>query len=183
MLDRLFFGSYNTEQFAAAQRWCDEGGRRFPANPTWTQCHLWLMLRRDAPRDVPRAWQLAARFDSLYAGRPDSVREYQRRFAQMLVGGAIGKKVAGAPSPLLDSARRVLVRARADARIDPSHELPGYEAVMRAQLGDEDEALQLLREYVGYNPGHSFLVGNNLHWWWRELSDKPAFEALRRRGK
>ncbi len=182
VLDRLFFGSYNTEQFGAAQKWCDEGGRRFPRNPTWTQCHLWLMLPADAPQDVPRAWQLAARLDTLYAGRPDSVREYQRHFAQLLVGGALGHKIAGAPSPLIDSARRVLVRARADSRIDPRHELPGYEAVMRAQIGDLDEALTLLKEYVGYNPDHSFLVGNNLHWWWKELAAMPGFVALRRRG-
>ncbi len=183
VLDRLFFGSYNTEQFAEAQKWCEEGGRRFPGNPTFTQCHLWLMLAPDAQRDVPRAWQLAARLDSLYAGRPDSVRAFQQHFAQILVGGAIGKSVSGTPSPLVDSARSMLLRARADSRVDSRHELPGYEAVMRVRIGDLDEAISLLKEYVGYNPDHSFRVGNNIHWWWRPLTDKPGFKALLARGQ
>ena len=178
ILNRLFYSSYDTEQFLQAKEWCAEGGRRFPRNPTFTVCQLWLLGIPDAKPDVPVAWRWAARLDSLYLGRPDSVRAYQAKFGQILVAGAIGKKVAGAPSPLADSARRVLVRARADARVDPSRELPGYEAVMRAQIGDLDEAIALLTEYVASHPTHSFKVGNNVHWWWRELRNRPEFQKL-----
>ena len=136
------------------------------------------MLAPDAARDVPRAWLLAARLDSLFAGRPDSVRQFQRHFDEVLVGGAIGKRVGESASPLADSARRVLLRARTDSRVDPGHELPGYEAVVRTRIGDFDEAISLLKEYVGYNPDHSFRVGNNIHWWWRPLTDKPGFQTL-----
>ena len=178
ILDRLFYSSYDTQNFTEAEKWCNEGERRFPRNPTFTRCHLWLMIAPDAVRDVPEAWRLAAKLDSLYQSRPDSVRAYQASFARILVGGAIGKKVAGQPSPLADSARRVLVRARPDTRTDPRHELTGYEGVMRAQIGDLDEAIGLFKEYVSFNPDHSFSVGQNIHWWYRELRDKPEFQAL-----
>jgi TolB-like protein len=178
ILDRLFYSSYDTQNFTEADKWCKEGERRFPRNPTFTRCHLWLMIAPDAPRDVPEAWRLAGKLDSLYQSRPDSVRAYQASFARILVGGAIGKKVAGQLSPLADSARRVLVRARPDTRTDPRHELTGYEGVMRAQIGDLDEAIGLFKEYVSFNPDHSFSVGQNIHWWYRELRGKPEFDAL-----
>ena len=72
----------------------------------------------------------------------------------------------------------MLIRARPDLRIDPKHELAGYEGVMRAQIGDLDEAIGLFKEYVSFNPDHSFSVGQNIHWWYRELRGKPEFDAL-----
>ena len=60
-----------TEQFLEARRWCNEGYLRFPGNPTFTQCSLFLMLTPDATRDVPEAWRLLARLDSVNANRPE----------------------------------------------------------------------------------------------------------------
>jgi hypothetical protein len=97
---------------------------------------------------------------------------------RILVAGAIGKMSNGVPSPLADSARRVLLAARADRNIDPGRELPGYEAVIRVQMGDVDEAIALLKEYVASNPDHSFNVGGNVHWWWRDIRSRPEFQAL-----
>jgi TolB-like protein/tetratricopeptide (TPR) repeat protein len=178
ILNRLFFSSYDTEQFREARRWCDEGYLRFPGNPVFTQCSLFLMLTPDAIRDVPEAWRLLARLDSVNANRPEQARAYQNRLGRLLVGGAIGKRTNGVASPLADSARRVLLAARADRSIDPGRELPGYEAVMRVQMGDYDEAITLLKEYVASNPDHSFNVGGNVHWWWRDIRSRPEFQAL-----
>ena len=178
VLNRLFFSSYDTEQFLEARRWCNEGHLRFPGNPTFTQCSLFLMLTPDAVRDVPEAWRLLARLDSVNANRPEQARAYQNRLGRILVGGAIGKRTTGVASPLADSARRVLLGARADRSIDPGRELPGYEAVVRAQMGDFDEAIALLKEYVASNPDHSFNVGGNVHWWWRDIRSRPDFLAL-----
>ncbi len=175
ILGRLFFASYDTEAFAEARKWCDEGGRRFPRALNFTLCQLLLGLQPDSRPDVTEAWRLAARLDSL---APPATRAYQSRLAQILVAGALGKKIGDTPSPLADSARRVLNRARADAAIDPRHELPGYEAVARARIGDLDEAIALLKQYVAFNPDHSFEVAGNIHWWWRELRSKRGFQDL-----
>jgi TolB-like protein len=175
VLERLFYTAYDTHQFAQARKWCEEGGARFPANYTFTLCRLWLMLEPDAPVDVPQAWRLAARVDSL-APKPD--RLFLSRLTQMMVGGVIGKTSGGSPSPLVDSAKRVLDRARVPTRDDPSHELEGYEAVMRVRIGDHAEALRLLTRYVAANPDHSFRVGGDVHWWWEPLRQLPQFQRL-----
>jgi TolB-like protein len=180
ILDRLFWGSYDTELFADAKKYCGLGYQRFPRSVRFTLCSLWLQLWRDETPDVAAAWRLSARVDSLARGGSESLESH---LARMLVGGIIGREAkAAAEGPrqtaLLDSARKVLVSARGDREVDPTQELPGYEAIMRIQLGDIDEALTLLSRYVAVNPSHSFQVGGNTHWWWRDIRNHPRFVAL-----
>ena len=78
----------------------------------------------------------------------------------------------------MDSANKVLVRARGDRKTDPKQELLGYEAIMRTQMGEYPTAVQLLKEYVSINPDHTFRVGANVHWWWRDLRNVPGFDAV-----
>ena len=180
ILARLFLGSYNTQAFADAQRWCDEGARRYPASLAFTRCYLLLQLAPDATPDPAKAWALAARIDSL---APPAVRAFQIGFARMLVGGVIGRHALTLPSGvprdrMLDSARAVLERSQPDRTVDPTQELAGYRAVSLAQFGDIDAAITMLTSYVAANPDHSFRVGGNVHWWWRDLRSKRSFEAL-----
>ena len=166
ILTRLFYGSYNIMQFAEARRWCAEGARRFPSDYRFVDCKLRLLVTPDARSDIQEAWELAGRIDSL---APEQQRQFIRRQAQLFVGGVIGR--AGSK----DSARRILVRARGDHDVDPTQELVGYEAAMRALMGDADTAIALLKRYVVANPGHSFEVGGDIHWWWRDLRNHPEF--------
>jgi hypothetical protein len=181
ILQRLFYGSYDTQLFDEAKKWCDEGGRRFPRNYHFTLCHLWQLIGRDATPDVARAWQLAARIDSIAPETP-----LLSHMARMIVGGVIGREamtMAAGPQreARLDSARRVLERASGDRTVDPGQELPGYRAIMHAQFGDNAKAIQLLTSYVAANPDHSFRVGGNVHWWWRDIRDEPGFRVLEAR--
>jgi TolB-like protein/tetratricopeptide (TPR) repeat protein len=175
VINRLFYTAYDTRSFTQAAKWCDEGARRFPRDFQFALCGLWLMLVPDAPRDPARAWQLAARVDSL---APPASRLFYSHLAQLIVGGAIGKVIGGVQSPLLDSAQRVLERARLPARDDPTHELQGFEAVMLVQMGQYAEALRLMTRYVASNPDHSFRVGGDVHWWWEPLRQRPEFQRL-----
>ena len=77
----------------------------------------------------------------------------------------------------------MLLRARAGADVDPNLELPFYEAHVRTELGDYDEAVDLLN---GYLSGFSTGGGGDpsdwaTHWWWRDLQNHPGFQALVRR--
>ncbi len=181
ILDRLFWSSYDTNLFADAARWCDESRRRFPSDVRFTECQLWLLLAPNVEANIAEAWRLKARVDSL-ASPTD--RAFESRLTQLIVGGVIGR-VARATGPtgvpnraLADSANRVLIAARADRQIDARQELLGYEGVMRAQAGDIDGAISLLRRYVSVNPDHSFKVGDNVHWWYEALQNRPEFTAL-----
>src|SRR4026209_1742183 len=92
--------------------------------------------------------------------------------ADILVAGALAR------AQLPDSARHVLLRARATPEEDPSRELEGTEAVIRVILGDQDEAVRLIADYLGVNPGHRKGFATRTGWWWRDLQGNPKFKAL-----
>ena len=172
ILSRLFYASYDLAQFSEARRWCGEGVRRFPQSSQIIDCQIWLLLVPGAELDIPRAWALRARADSLTAA-PDL--QFMTRLRQIIIGGAIGR--AG----LRDSAEHIFARVRTnDRNIDPEDELLGYEGMARAQMGDNDGAINLLRRYVATHPLHSFQRGGTLHWWWRGLESHPQFREVLR---
>ena len=174
VLERLFYASYDLAQFQEARRWCDEGGRRFPNTARFLDCQIWLLISPGSELDIPQAWSIAARADSL---TPPAQRAFRSRLRSILVGGAIGRTGRG----WRDSAEHVFARARTtDQTIDAEQDLPGYEAVARAQMGDNQGAMVLLRRYVATHPGHTFQRGGVLHWWWRGLERDPQFAALLR---
>ena len=167
VLWRLVNGLYNFEQFADAQRWCDEGARRFPEDHRFVVCELLLLTTAQRQPDPARAWTLLARLDSLAPGHQ---AEWEHMRGELLVGGVLAR--AGLP----DSARAVLVRARqkSNPQVDPDGFLYSLEAHIRTLLGDEDEAIALLRRFAAVNPNTDFAT----NWWWRGLRDHPEFRDL-----
>jgi len=169
VLARLFFGSYDLEQFTQARRWCLEGERRFPGDFRFAECRLWLMTAPDAQPDLTVAWRLLAQIDSL---TPAPRKAFEHHRAATIVGAALAR--AG----LKDSARHVLERARPERDVDPSQETLSIEAFARTILGDRDEAIGLLKRYVAANPSHAFTRGGDISWWWRDLKSDPRFVQL-----
>ncbi|NIM48025.1 MAG: hypothetical protein GTN78_00475 [Gemmatimonadales bacterium] len=168
VLSRLFYGSYDLEHLTEARRWCAEGHRRFPEDLRFTECQLWIMTTATVEPDVDEAWRL---LDQLIALTPEPVREFRRHRGTMVVGGILGR--AG----LVDSARAVLVGARAGFDVDPALELPFIEAYMRTLLGDNDEAVELLKRLVAASEDPADVI-DPAYWWWRELADHPGFQQL-----
>lgn len=170
VLDRLFFGSYDLAQFGEAQRWCAEGARRFPNDARFVDCQLWLLTIPQASLDIRQAWSLAARADSV---TPAAQIPFRSRLRAILVASVIGR--AGRA----DSAEHVLAAARTtDLKIDPTQDLVGFEAVARALMGQDSEAMSILKQYVATHPDHSFRRAGMVHWWWRGLERRPDFQAV-----
>ena len=169
ILKRLFWTSHDLEQFPEALKWCTEGERRFPNDPDFTLCRLWMYTTRLARPDLDSVWIYRRNFIAL---SPVSSRVTAAKLGDILAAGALGR--AGLP----DSARRVLVRARATPLEDPSRELEGDEAVIRVMLGDQDEAVRLLADYLTVNPGHRKGFATRTGWWWRDLQGNAKFKAL-----
>ncbi len=168
ILTRLFHISYDLDQQRQAQRWCEEGMRRFPQDFRLQRCPIFLMTRLEPP-DVARAWRVLAIADSL---TPAPQRALQHLRIQMLVAAVIAR--AG----LRDSAHHVIERSRSTVEIDSEQAQLAYEAFVRTILGEHDEAIRLLQRYVAANPEHSFRVGGDISWWWRDLEKRPGFQAL-----
>ena len=175
-VDRLFWGALDLEQFSEARRWCATGVQRFPNDPRFVSCELWLMVTPAVQSDVQRAWELSTKLERV---TPAARRAFAKAEGLLLVGGALGR--AGAA----DSARRVMLRARqlASHDIDPDQTLLAREAYVRTLVRDYDEAIDLLKRYVAANPGHEFLSQAGTVWWWRELRAQPRWRELSQAGR
>ena len=166
---RLFGTSFDLEDPVEARHWCEEGQRRFPDFYRFTECQIYLMAMKGQTPDIGKAWQL---LDRMVEQTPPNLRESNRLYGQMLVALALAR--AGLP----DSARAVAVRARGDATTDPTRDQALYEAMVRAQLGDHDEAIQLLSTYVAANPQMRDGIAKDQTWLWKDLRRDPRFVAL-----
>jgi eukaryotic-like serine/threonine-protein kinase len=169
VLYRLFSTSLDLEDGAGAERWCQEGGRRFPKDPYFTECLLELMALPGQRVDVPRAWTVLERDVALW---PPNARDFRRRRDQIFVAMAL------ANAGLKDSADRLARRSRADASVDPNRELVYFEAMLRNRLGDRDESLRLLEQYLATNPQDRATLANDQTWWWRGVHEDPRFKQL-----
>lgn len=167
---RLFSVSYDLEQYNEALKWCDTGRQRFPQDRYFSQCRLFIMWMRAAQGQSPdSAWHYATEF--LARTKPED-RAMGERLSRILVAGALAR------GQLQDSARAVLLGARADATLDPRRELAGTEAAVRVILGDHDEAVRLIQDYLTVNPSHLKGFATRTGWWWRDLQTHPRFTAL-----
>ena len=175
VLFRLISGNYDIENLDQVQQWCDEAATRFPRDYRFAECQLLLMTTRQVEPDIPRAWSLLARMDSL---APHRERAYRRALGTLLVGGTIARAspTGGGRPALADSARAVLNQARAlmTPEAVPGTELHPQTAYTYTLLGDNATAIQLLRQHAAANPHYSF----EHHWWWRELRGAPEFRTL-----
>jgi len=165
----LYSTSYDLGQFPNAKAWCDEAKRRFPQHVAAARCQLWIMTTKAVRPDAGDAWARAAEYEK---AAPPQEREYYRHEGQIVVAAVLAR--AG----LADSARRVLLRARADSRIDPRGELIGYEAFVRTLLGDKKEAIDILERYLAEHPDHRRGFAKTNTWWWQGLQTEPRFKTL-----
>jgi serine/threonine-protein kinase len=165
----LFSTSLDLEDAVEAKHWCAEGLRRFPNDPRFAECQIWLFALKGEKPDINRAWSLLEDYVRL---SPPNQRDFLRLRGQMLVAMALAR--AG----LKDSARAVAARSRADATMDPPRELVSFEALVQTILGDKDEAIRLLGVYFASNPQQRTSVDRDESWWYRDLRDDPRYQAL-----
>jgi TolB-like protein len=165
----LYTTSYDLEQFPDAVQYCDEGRRRFPSTAFFTECQLWLLASRAVDPDPDRAWQLV---DSLVELSNPRAREVTRLKGQILVGGVLAR------ANLPDSAHSVFLASRPTPAVDPGQMLLGVEAIFRLQMGETEEALNLLKIYLTTSPEHRTGYRWTSHWWWRDLHSNPEYMAL-----
>jgi tetratricopeptide (TPR) repeat protein len=174
VLWRLFLASYDTEQFTQARSACREGHARFSEDFRFGECSLLGLTLPGTTADVQEAWRLQRETVEL---TPEARATYEQHRTLMLVAEVL------AHADLPDSARSVLRQARAGADVDPTLELSFVEAHVRTVLGDYEEAVGLLNEYLsGFFSGGGGDPGDwASHWWWRELQGRSDFQALVRR--
>jgi eukaryotic-like serine/threonine-protein kinase len=165
----LYTASFDLEDQVEATHWCEEGKRRFPEYYRFAECELWLMSMKGQKPDIDKAWQVHERFVKL---TPANLRAYYSLYGNMIVGLVLAR----AEKP--DSARSLISRSRGDATIDATRDLAYYEALVRIQLGDKDEAFRLLSTYVAANPQRRGGIAKDDSWMMRDLRSDPRFATL-----
>jgi tetratricopeptide (TPR) repeat protein len=165
----LFGASFDLEDQVEAQHWCDEGRRRFPDYYRFAECQLWLMAMKGQKPDIAKAWEIHQQFVKL---TPPNLRSYYTLYGNMIVALALVR--AGLP----DSARSLVAHSRGDATIDATHDLAWYEALVRIQLGDRDEAFRLLTTYVAANPQMRSGIARDETWLLRDIRSDPRFVTV-----
>jgi len=174
ILIRLFYASYNLEQFPEARRWLDRFKERYPADRFYDEGRI-LLYRTTPNPPIDSAWYYQREFVNR---TPDPQREFETRRTRMLVAGAIARASFTVPE-LKDSARKVLLAARAPTpAMDPRKDLPPNEAAVRVMLGDKDVAVDLIKDYLTVNPEHRQGFASRVGWYWRDLQDYPKFKQL-----
>ncbi|HEY6808447.1 MAG TPA: hypothetical protein VI160_06630, partial [Gemmatimonadales bacterium] len=169
VLTRLFLTSLDLEDVAESNKWCQEGFRRFPDSPQFTECQIQVYALKGQQPDVPALWRLLERNVAQY---PPADREYRRRRGELFVAMAL------ANAGMKDSARAVALRARAGEDIDPTRDLVYVEILFRSMAGDRDEAIRLLKLYLVTNPQAKASIAADDTWWLRELHADPEFRRI-----
>ncbi|MGK2962825.1 MAG: protein kinase domain-containing protein [Gemmatimonadaceae bacterium] len=169
ILWRLFAISYDLNELPDAAKFCNDGARRFPQHPAFARCKLLMFTTRAVEPDVAAAKREEAKLKEL------SAPELHQIQAKMVVAATLGR--AGSP----DSARKLLLAARPDAKTDPQGALAGFEAFIWTLLGtpqDTSEAIAVLTRYVSANPQHRHGYAESKSWWWQGLKNDPRFIRL-----
>ncbi|HVF40370.1 MAG TPA: hypothetical protein VM939_10750, partial [Gemmatimonadaceae bacterium] len=176
VLWRLYTSSYDLEEFPDALKYCETGGARFPENPLFVRCRLWLFTTNSRPADPAEAWK---DYEKLKALTPKAAWEYQGREAAILVAAALAR------ANQQDSARALLLATRVSpaltATVDPEGSLITIEAFVRTLFNtsqDTDEAFKLMRKYLSSNPAHRTNFRESQSWWWNALKADPRFPGL-----
>jgi len=166
ILFRLFLATYDIGNEIDAQRWCDEGYRRYADDWRFTDCRLWLLTMQQNEADLDRALELLGEFER-YAPAGNVALNGRARMAVSAVAARAG---------LADSAIAIAERGRAGREHDPTRDLSYMEAFTRVLLGQPDDAIRLLAEYLAENADERASTAD--HWWFEDLRDNPSFQTL-----
>ena len=167
---RLFLASLDLGIRDEAERWCNEGRLRFPESYRFTECKLWLYALPTA--QPPKMGEVWATYDEYVKVSPANVQEFDKLKGKMMVGLAFVR--AGEK----DSAQALASAAQGDAQIDPRGELANLAAIIYAQSGDTDTALDLIARVLAANPQQRAFAAKDRSWWLKDLRADPRYQAL-----
>jgi TolB-like protein len=151
----------DSEEFAEAVFWTNEGYRRFSEKRRFAAIRLILFGSPRLNASLEQAWEAFHLLEQVEP--PDKLASHRMKMAAVL-----------AAADLPDSARSVIRWAHEAVTDDPF--VLYYEAKARLNLGERDEALRLLERFVEARPGFRLYLAED--WWFWPLFDDPTFQSL-----
>jgi tetratricopeptide (TPR) repeat protein len=145
-----------------ASRWTDEGRRRFPAEPAFTAAKLVILAGWGGVLGaVDTAYVLLEELEEVFDTPAWP-------FGRLQVAAVL------AQHGLADSARSLVRQVRHSGESGPW--IRYFEANVKVHLGEEEEALDLLEEFLADLPQRQGYIA--LDWWWEPLRDHPRFQEM-----
>ena len=166
---RLFGAALDLGNRKEADRWCAEGNRRFPKNYLFTECKLLLFGLPGNKFSMDSVWALR---DSVVAAAPPQRQEFFKLKTKLLVALALVQ--AGMP----DSAKSLADASQGDAQVDQLRDLANLAAIVHAQAGDVDKALDYLAKFLAANPQARAFQANNNSEWFKPIRNDPRYKAM-----
>lgn len=165
VLARLFFSSLQREAYGDARTWCEQGRKHYPESRNFLECEFTLLGWTGSTTDeLTQAWGLLAHLDSI--PRLDEGKPHRRFYVAAILARA----------GLADSARSVMARARSESPARVQEDLAPLEAYVRALLGEEEIAIDLLRTALAREGLRRSFIAQ--HPWYRSLRSNAEFQAL-----
>jgi TolB-like protein len=169
---RLFLASLELQSREEGEKWCTELRTRFPQNYRSVECKLWLyaLPNEDKKPDMKEVWQT---YNEFVQAVPENAKEFNKLKGKMMVGIAFLR--AGMP----DSAKAIAASAQGDPQVDPRRETINLAAIIYAQAGDKNKAIDLMAGWYAANPQQRAIAAkNDQGWWFRDIRSEPRYQAL-----
>jgi serine/threonine-protein kinase len=169
-IHRLVLVSLDQKDRVEAEKWCNTGRSRFPEHYRFTECKLWLYaLPAPSKPNMAEVWKT---YEEYVKVSPQQLQEFDKLKGKMMVGLAYLR--AGMP----DSAKAIAASSQGDREVDPRAETVNIAAIIYAQAGDNDRAIDLVAKWLAANPQQRALASSNRTWWLESLNGNPRYEAL-----
>ncbi|HJP86941.1 MAG TPA: serine/threonine-protein kinase [Gemmatimonadaceae bacterium] len=175
IMSALYTANLMEGKWGEASRWCDIGGRDYPRDYRFWDCKLTLLAEDPTRQPNPqKAWATVRAVNELDPPliAQQTGRQYLPTYREMMVAMVLARVRQG------DSARAVARRAYQAVERDTSlHSDFLYDdAYLHLLLGERDEALRSLSEYLSIRPSLRTLVSK--HRRWQPLWDDVYFKKL-----
>jgi hypothetical protein len=156
--------SLQLEDYDQAERWCDEGRRRFPDRERLLSAELARLASAGVEPDPAAAWSLVRELGQ------HAFPEYNVPAAKLYTAAVLVR--AG----LADSADAVVADARSGAPVEVAPFLDYLEAYVRLLDRERPTSVRLLRSFLTDLPGYRAIVARD-HWF-DELRGDRRFEEI-----
>ena len=169
-IQRAFTASLNLGIRDEAEKWCNQGQVRFPKDYRFIECKLYLYgLPASKPPDMAEVWRT---YDEYVKAVPANLQELDKLKGKMMAALALVR------ANQIDSAKALAEASQGDPQVDPRGELTNFAAIVFAQAGDKDKALDFLARYLAANPQQQAFAANDNSWWMKDLRSDPRYKAL-----
>jgi DNA-binding SARP family transcriptional activator/TolB-like protein len=155
-ISQLYRASLEAGDVSGARTWCDRGRSLAPRDARFLECQLTIMRQSLRNANPDSAWAIVRELERL--DPPSRAERSGRAYGpiyQTLVAATVD-----AMSGRGDSARAVLARALRAVEHDPEMrvDIRHDEVLLRLALGERQEALEALTEYLRHHPAYASTV-------------------------